>query len=212
MCVMAVGTLGAFHPLQSNGPRILDLRQHRGAFDLEKQGMAEKCRRLLLEQPSAVQEPIKREEVQERRCTIRQNAPLVWLLFRRFTQRHERELVKEYTEGQHKLASAALFQPSLVEIRSEVDRTPTNMGLSLSVRPFLLRDLAAQVPSIEHPSHRHLCEREAGISKCDVMQTTIGNHSGGLRVRERGRDDPGSGGDVGCRGRAATRKGMPALR
>ena len=72
------------------------------------------------------------------------------------------------------------------------------MGLSLSVPPFLLLDLPAQVPSIEHPSHRHLCEREIGISKCDAMQTTIGNNSGGLRVRERGRDDPGSSGDVGC--------------
>ena len=104
------------------------------------------------------------------------------LLFRRLTQRHERELIKEYTERQHKLASTTVCQPHLVKKRTEVERTPTNMRLSLPICPFLLRDLAAQVPSVEHAGHRHLCEREVGVSKCDVVQSTVGHHGSCLRV------------------------------
>ena len=97
--------------------------------------MAEKSRRLLLYQPSAMQEPVKCEEVRERRGSIQQNA---LVLFRGFTQRHERELVKEEADRQHEFASTASLEPSIVEIRPQAERSPTNMGLPLSIRPFLL--------------------------------------------------------------------------
>jgi len=76
MYVMVFGGLYALHPMQNMGPRIPNLFQRRGTYDLERQGMTEKSRGLLLDQSGAMQAPVKREEVRERRCAVRQNVQL----------------------------------------------------------------------------------------------------------------------------------------
>lgn len=72
--------------------------------------------------------------------------------------------------------------------------------------PFL-RDLAAQVPSVERPAHRYF-EHALDVSKREIIQITVGNHGGGLHVREPGATTPGFPALHGVDSRAVRRHGM----
>lgn len=85
------------------------------------------------------------------------------------------------------------------------------MRLSLSVGPFLLRDLSTEVPSVEYSRHGYLRKGKVGISEREIVQTTVGNHGGSLGVRERSGEETRSCSEVPRRGREATRKSMPTL-
>ena len=109
----AIGSLSVLCPLLSTEVRVLSEYQTGHTYELKKQGMTEKRLCLLLDQPGAMQEAVKREEIRERRCTIRQFLFMVLVWFRS-TECHERELVSEYIDGKHKFASAAPLVPWLV--------------------------------------------------------------------------------------------------
>ena len=68
-----------------------------------------------------------------------------------------------------------------------------------------------EVPSVENPGHRYLCERKVGIPKREPIQTTVDKHGTGLWFCEHGRDEARSRGGVRCRACLATWECVPTL-
>ena len=77
------------------------------------------------------------------------------------------------TDVQPDLAQSSILKPSLVHIRTQVERTKNMHGLPFPVLPFFVSYLSSKVTSVQDTRHSHLTEDEIGVVNRDPVMSTI---------------------------------------